>query len=198
MKKLLVTLILLSFAISGMVVTFSGTASKYSDIRDEYATSGHANSNHGYNANTYCANCHSPANGDPDATHSDNDPIAPEDWENIGCMDCHGKLRGEDALTPDELCTSCHSGSRHAPDFQGYGDVMHNKKGVQCIDCHMPPTPTGTGGEHKSHAFEAPDGPESCGIGNENCHENKDDDWGQKQLDKGIHDKGSYGQIKKE
>jgi formate-dependent nitrite reductase cytochrome c552 subunit len=76
---------------------------------------------------------------------------------------------------------------------------MH-KKGVLCMDCHMPHvpddgTPATPDGLHVSHTFKVY-AEYSCGLDRVGCHPNHDEDWAQKQIDKGIHDKGSYGQIK--
>jgi formate-dependent nitrite reductase cytochrome c552 subunit len=190
------------------------------EVVDEWKTSNHANSFHGYNGNTYCASCHSPFQADPGATHSDNDPVPIEEWEGVTCGACHpphdlrvewGTPIGnydvdagewvpvyeEDA---DDLCEFCHTGSRHEKEFQGFGTVMHKK--INCIDCHMPDVSSTTRPEkHRTHEFPIPDADnveETCGLDNDDCHPNHKEDWAVKQIEKGIHEKGSYGQLKKE
>jgi hypothetical protein len=185
------------------------------EVVDDWYESNHANSNSGYNANTYCAECHAPFQADPDATHSDNDPVPTEEWQGVTCGACHpphnlrlewGTPMGnydietqdwipvyeEDA---DALCEYCHTGSRHEKEFQGYGKSMH-KKDVKCMDCHLAEVPDETPrGGHLSHTFDVY--PEfSCGLENEDCHPNHKLDWAEKQIEKGMHEKGSYGQIK--
>jgi hypothetical protein len=109
------------------------------EIVSEWKTSSHANSYdepfHGQN--TYCAKCHSPFQADPAATYGSNDPVPSEEWEGVTCQSCHPprSLRTEwgtpfgnfDVATQtfspvyeeaiDDLCTHCHSGSRHSPEF---------------------------------------------------------------------------------
>jgi hypothetical protein len=185
------------------------------DIANEWKASAHGNSYLPFLGNTYCASCHSPFQADPDATHGDNDPIPLDEWEGVTCGACHpphdlrvewGTPIGnydvaagewvpvyeEDA---NDLCEFCHSGSRHEKEFQGYGTIM-DKKDVQCIDCHMPVVPgKESDKEHRSHDFEVY--PEySCGLDNDDCHDNHKEGWAEKQIEKGIHEKGSYGQEK--
>jgi hypothetical protein len=179
------------------------------DVVDSWEVSGHANSNHGYNANTYCAKCHSPFQADADAKHDDNDPISDEDWAGVTCSACHPPhdLRvkwGTDLGTYDiksgewspvykkdhaDVCLQCHNGDdpegRHyIGEFQGFGKSM--LKQIGCEGCHMPKVDAGNG-EFQSHAFVKPDGANSCGTGfgaDPDCHPNKDLDWAQKQWDK--------------
>lgn len=152
-------------------------------------------------------------------------PIPIADWQGVTCSACHPphNLRVEwgtpigtydyetETWTPvyeediDDLCLFCHDGDKkgHAEvdeETQGYTQIMH-KKGVSCVDCHMGATDAGNG-EFMSHGFKIPgEDPDvnSCGTGedgNPDCHPNHTDDWAQKQIDKGMHEKGSYGQIK--
>ena len=90
----------------------------------------------------------------------------------------------------NELCTSCHTGSRHASpsDFQGYGDVMYHKKDVGCIDCHMAKVPTDYDPEERRHTHTFDVGanlPYSCGVGPGGCHSNHKEEWAAKQILKG-------------
>jgi formate-dependent nitrite reductase cytochrome c552 subunit len=161
------------------------------------------------------AECKSPLLWDPAATHEDNDPIAVEDWQDVTCGGCHPPhhLRVEwgtpigivvdptaaedhDIWMPlydtNELCEYCHSGSRHARDFQGWGKVMYEKKDVTCVDCHMADTPNSSpDGFGEYHEFTVADNlPYSCGIGDGACHANKTSDWAAKQMAKAkIHGK---------
>jgi hypothetical protein len=185
---------------------------------DQWEESNHANSNHGYNANTYCAECHSPFQADPAATHSENEPVPIEEWQGVTCGACHPPhdlrvewgtpignydIEAEDWIPRYEedanaLCEYCHTGSRHEKEFQGYGSIM-DKKDVTCVDCHMAKAPTdpayGDYTNRHSHTFEV-DPEFSCGLDNEDCHDNHNLNWAEKQVQKGIHEKGSYGQDK--
>lgn len=58
-------------------------------IYNDWINAGHANSWEESTANTYCINCHAPYQGDPNATHSDNTPVAIEDDEAVTCSICH-------------------------------------------------------------------------------------------------------------
>jgi hypothetical protein len=185
------------------------------DIVDEWKASAHGNSfTAGRNDNTYCASCHSPFQADPDATYGDNDPIPLEEWEGVTCGACHPShhdrvewgtpIGNYDVETgehfpvyeADELCEYCHSGSRHEKEFQGFGTIMHKK--VECIDCHMAKVPSREGDDdHRTHDFHV-DASYSCGLNDPDCHPNHKEDWAEKQIEKGIHEKGSYGQLKKE
>ncbi|MFC5301841.1 ammonia-forming cytochrome c nitrite reductase subunit c552 [Azospira restricta] len=62
----------------------------------------------------------------------------------MSCLTCHtfhGKAEGAQLRQkPEELCTTCHSGSGYAKRNNSEmfaGSPMH-KAGVQCVDCHMP------------------------------------------------------------
>jgi formate-dependent nitrite reductase cytochrome c552 subunit len=195
-----------------------GPAFKLMDVvAVEWSESAHANSyhtgDHG-NDNTYCARCHSPFQADPAATYTDNDPVAAEDWEGVTCSSCHGPHTSTGRVTGnydivtgqyidrhgdfDALCEYCHTGSRHGIEYQGFGKIMHKKTDLGCVDCHMPEDDTYVrDGEEKdihSHSFQP--NAASCGLDDPDCHPNHTDDWAEKQIEKGIHDKGSYGQIK--
>ncbi|UCF08614.1 MAG: hypothetical protein JSW28_02685 [Thermoplasmata archaeon] len=172
----------------------------------------------GDGANDYCARCKSPLEFNPDSGYGNNNPIPPEEWQGITCNVCHtpridghrelgnyipGSGNPEDAETwedveamyvfvehENELCEYCHEGSRHESVFlPGIGRNMY-KKGVTCVDCHMPDVTTENFRDRKSHTWEIyPE--ESCGINREDCHPNKDGDWAQKQIDKeNIHNVG--------
>lgn len=68
---------------------YGGGAKLQPAVVAEWEQSSHANSYQGYNGNTYCAQCHSPLEADPDATHSDNEAIAQSDWQGVTCYSCH-------------------------------------------------------------------------------------------------------------
>jgi nitrate/TMAO reductase-like tetraheme cytochrome c subunit len=181
-------------------------------VTAEWKTSDHALSyDEGSGANTYCASCKAPFNADPAATYGNNDPVAEEDWMGITCGACHPphNLRvewgtpigtydvAEDDWSPvyhdnmDDLCTHCHEGARHESVFTpGFGRNMF-KKGVTCVDCHMPVVPgDDTYRDHVSHSFDIIPA-YSCGTENTDCHDNKDEDWAIKQLEKDtIHNVG--------
>jgi hypothetical protein len=181
------------------------------EVVDDWYESDHANSYAPFLANTYCAQCHSPFQADATADHDQNDPVARKDWQGVTCGVCHPPhdLRVEwgtpigtydiesEEWSPvyeenqNDVCLQCHSG-----DSQGYGNIMSKKIG--CVGCHMQEVDndvTGVEGEHISHSFNIPDA-ESCGVGEEGCHPNKDIDWAEKQTEKGIHEKEPYGQKK--
>lgn len=154
--------------------------------------------------NTYCAQCHSPFEADPAATHSANVVVSADEWQAVTCASCHPphSLRVEwgtpignydiaaETWTPvyeeeaDDLCVYCHTGTRHSRDFNAYGAIMH-KKGVRCMDCHLPkvPNPLDPGRMTRSHTFGVMENlPYSC-I-NEACHDNKTEEWAFKQIEK--------------
>lgn len=58
-------------------------------VSDTWLESSHANSNHGFNENTYCAQCHSPVEADPDATGGSNDLVPLDQWQGVTCAACH-------------------------------------------------------------------------------------------------------------
>jgi hypothetical protein len=176
--------------------------------------SNHAFSNHGFNSNTYCAGCHSPFQADAAATRDDNDPVPLDEWEAVTCASCHPPhdLRVEwgtpigtyDVETgdwspvyeeeADELCRHCHKGSRHAGiEFQAFGNVMSEHKGVRCIDCHMPKVQNTLDADRmtRSHDFlVGANLPYSCGTNAGGCHANHKESWAAKQILKGkIHGK---------
>jgi hypothetical protein len=183
------------------------------EVVDDWYESQHYMSYAPFLANTYCASCHSPFQADPAADDENNDPVSRDDWQGVTCGACHPSHDDRVAWgTPignydietgehfpvydaNELCDYCHKGDRHEKEFQGYGTIM-DKKDVECIDCHLPQVPDGTPrGGHLSHTFEVY--PEfSCGLDNDDCHPNHSLDWAEKQIQKGIHEKGSYGQVK--
>lgn len=180
---------------------------------DTWYAAAHSTSLNASNGNSYCARCHSPFQADPAATHHDSDPVPPEDWESITCSTCHPPhdLRVEwgtpigiydvDAAEwfpvyeaeANQLCQHCHSGSRHQPDFQGFGQAMFEHKDVRCIDCHMPevPNPEDPGRLTRTHDLHAAGNlPYSCGTVEGGCHDNHKPEWAAKQIGKGkIHGK---------
>lgn len=182
-------------------------------VVDTYYDSSHAMSFGSPQANTYCAKCHSPFQADPDASYGNKEPVPQDEWEAVTCGSCHPPhdLRVEwgtpignyDIAAADwsplydanELCVSCHTGSRHTgPDeFKGYGDVMFHKKDVGCIDCHMAKVPTDYDPEERRHTHTFDVGanlPYSCGVGPGGCHSNHKEEWAAKQILKNkIHGK---------
>lgn len=176
----------------------------------DWETSEHGQSfDWGAGANTYCAECKSPLLWNPAATSDTNDPIPVEEWQDVTCSSCHpphdervewgtpiGVIADPTADDPhdkwmplydiDELCVSCHSGTRHAKSFQGFGKVMFYKKDVGCADCHMAEVPNsspdGFGASHTWSVYGSL--PYSCGIGAGNCHFNKTMKWAEKQIEK--------------
>lgn len=164
----------------------------------------------GVGANTYCASCKAPLNADALATGSDNDPVPWEEWQDVTCSSCHPPhdLRVEwgtpigiyepaaatwrPIYDSNELCTECHSPPRHEKVFQGFGQVMFEKKDVECVDCHMAEVPSSVEGQtHESHTWTVANNlPYSCGVGNGSCHQNKTEEWALKQINKDkIHGK---------
>ena len=104
--------------------------------------------------------------------------------------------------SPNELCENCHSreGRHNRIEFQSFGKVM-DKKGVECVDCHMAKVPNDcdTTQPRETHAHdmgvkgsvdaECLDGEVvtvedkeqySC-LG---CHDNKTKEWALKQIEK--------------
>ena len=179
----------------------------------QWEGSAHGNSYSESNGNTYCASCHSQGLADPDASYGNNDPVPQEDWQDVTCSSCHPPhdLRVEwgtpigtyDVDTSEwspvqvedsnELCTSCHAGTRHGKDFKGFGQSMFDKKGVDCVDCHMPEVPLegASDGVIRSHTWTVWDNlPQSCGL-ESGCHSNHSEKWAEKQIAKEkIHGSG--------
>ena len=175
-------------------------------VVDKWFDSKHAQSYGVYQGNTYCANCHAPFQADPLADHANNVPVSPDEWEAVTCGACHPphNLRVEWGTTigiydiateeysplnvddSNALCTNCHTGMRHSQDFQGYGQVMFHKKGVQCIDCHMAKIPVADGlKDRAAHDFNvAANLPYSCGTIAGGCHSNHKESWALKQIAK--------------
>lgn len=70
--------------------------------------------------------------------------------------------------------------------FQGFGQSMYEKKGVNCVDCHMADLPSAVaeGGDYESHTWKVEDNiPYSCGTG-DSCHHNKTAEWAMRQIEK--------------
>jgi hypothetical protein len=123
------------------------------------------------------------------------DPDLEGSWTDIPELD-------EDAVEAQALCTNCHSGPRHGITFaQGYPRTME-KKGVTCFDCHMSEreaeNPDDGYVSYLSHSWNPlEDVAATCGLNRDACHSNHDEQWAEKELEKGIHgDKKSYGQVK--
>jgi hypothetical protein len=177
-------------------------------IVDEWKTTEHANSWLPFLDNTYCAKCHSPMQADFTLENSDDAvKVGFNNWEGVGCSSCHpdhhfrvehgtplGVVTGFDSedkpiyeaiYSFEDLCQHCHG----EKEYQGYGKIME-KKGVTCEDCHIINVPDSTADGHPRHTF-MPTGTESCGVDDSDCHENKDSEWAQKQIDKNkMHGKG--------
>jgi hypothetical protein len=190
------------------------------EVVADWEESGHANSYTESSGNTYCANCKSPIEGDPDAPYMPKVAVPASEWQGVTCYACHTPRISEDGVVTlghelgnyipgsgdpdtattatealamytlvenvDDLCVHCHEGSRHESVYTpGFGRNMY-KKGVTCVDCHMPEVPNDEdpgSGEHYSHTWDII--PEySCGVENDDCHVNKDIDWAEKQIEK--------------
>ena len=176
-----------------------------------WKTSYHGETFRGNNANTYCAQCHSPFEADPLAIEGDSDPVPFESWQDVTCGACHPPhdLRVEwgtpiglyDINTggwipvypeqSNDLCsTNCHAGNKHLVDFKAVGKLMFEKKAVLCVDCHLPKVPNteDPGRFTRSHSLSVEANlPWSCGIEGENsvnCHQGKTEHWAEKQINK--------------
>ena len=112
-------------------------------------------------------------------------------WDRAACD--YGPLIEHDDL--NELCLTCHN----QPDIighsafdappKGWGQVMLERKGVWCVDCHMPIVPYvdrfGVETEGRTHNWKVADNlPYSCGTLPGGCHANKTDEWALKQIAK--------------
>ncbi len=195
-------------------------------IVEEWKASGHGNSYSERVDNAYCGDCHAPMQAAllPDGTRDD--PLGFEDWEHVTCGSCHpdhsvrvengtplGIFTGYDeagaktwlGIFPEDandLCTSCHTGSHHTPNFQAFGAVMFRHKGVRCMDCHMPKVlmeVTNDAGEIETrmvhtHSWDVVSNlPYSCGTIEGGCHSNHKPEWAAKQIAKDkIHGKKSH------
>jgi hypothetical protein len=104
-------------------------------------------------ANTYCAECHSPLNWNPQATRDTAVPVLAGEWMNIPCEVCHeasgtGSLlasiswwdpttdQNQPVADSTELCEKCH---RDTVDFHykvNLDDSVHS--GFGCMTCHEP------------------------------------------------------------
>jgi hypothetical protein len=188
-------------------------------VVDDWEHSEHALSyDNGSGATDYCAECKSPLEYDPSSGYPGS-PVPESEWQGVTCYSCHTpRINGQRELGnyipgsgdpenvttwdevedmyifvehEDELCEYCHEGWRHETVFTpGFGRNMY-KKGVTCVDCHMPNVPTNEDTrDHISHTWDIY-AEYSCGIDNEDCHPNKDADWAQKQIEKeNIHNVG--------
>jgi hypothetical protein len=139
---------------------------------DTWLNSGHANSNHGFNENTFCSECHSPRQWKEII-----EDVALEDWQGVSCGSCHlsHHLAGEvgtrvgnwivgsedpEAEDSWELrfrdynaqCQYCHPGHSGEQGFTEAGAAM--AAFLECVDCHMPKInipvdPRAYGGEYE-------------------------------------------------
>jgi hypothetical protein len=93
-----------------------------------HATNYHNGTGHD-NDNSYCARCVSPLQYDPNVNRTTADLVPEAEWEGITCIVCHdphslelalfnGTEREEAVTDPTDLCTSCHSGSRHGTGWE--------------------------------------------------------------------------------
>ncbi len=200
---------------------------------NEWKASGHGDSYKTYKDKAYCAGCHAPMQAPLYPDPPTDPPTSLEaDWEHVTCGACHpshgvrvangtplGIFTGYDetgaktwsAVFPEDandLCTSCHTG-HGTSDFQSFGKVMYEHKGVRCMDCHMPKIPMTVEGDDPNtpdvveetwtkmlhtHSFDPVAGlPYSCGTNAGGCHSNHKDKWAVKQISKGlIHGKKSH------
>ncbi len=77
------------------------------------------------NSNTFCARCHSPFQGDPEATVTNNTAIPTGTGTGVTCTVCHNPhtlelafydgAEHEEIEDPNELCGKCHSGTDEFP-----------------------------------------------------------------------------------
>jgi hypothetical protein len=122
---------------------------------ENWEGSSHGNTNHGYNANTYCAKCMSPFQFDETVNRTTADSISQENWTDIGCAVCHHphslELRlfngteWEDPVDdPSDLCGGCHGGSDHHHIYDDWEESAHSNSyhgynaNTYCAKCMSP------------------------------------------------------------
>ncbi len=113
----------------------------------------HANTyDGGSSSNTYCAQCHSPLNWNPDATSDTASVVSMGEWQNISCDICHASSGGqvsasiawwdqvavqnEPLASGAQLCEKCHQNPDEAHSQVKLGGSVH--VGFTCVNCHDP------------------------------------------------------------
>ena len=180
-------------------------------VAGKWLSSGHASTFVVGSDNVTCATCHAPLQ----AAAARGPSIPETQWQGVTCSACHPpEAQMSEWHTPiatydvatktyqavalwdaDVLCTQCHTGE-HAPNFEGYGLVMHYA-GVRCIDCHMAKIPTDdpTAERRAAHDFKvAANLPYSCGTYPGGCHARRPESWAARILTLGPMHAAPQGQ----
>jgi hypothetical protein len=100
--------------------------------------------------NTYCAQCKSPSQWDPEATRTEAIDIPKYEFRGITCGDCHNShevtpYKAQLRWSIEETCDACHNGDHHetvrTAELSGEPSVDRNNfpymDNVTCVDCHM-------------------------------------------------------------
>ncbi|MHB9111878.1 MAG: hypothetical protein ACYC4D_04550 [Thermoleophilia bacterium] len=156
-----------------------------------------------------CARCHSPLEA---TVMANGGTVAEGQWQGVTCNVCHPPKAARAGFDPatrigmynvatgtwspvyeenmNDLCTTCHTGSRHGTTFKfGYGKDMWDA-GVRCVDCHMANMPTqalnGETLDIASHTWKV----EANGC--LSCHPDKTVKWAEKEIGKGKIHEGNH------
>lgn len=112
------------------------------------------------------------------------------------CVTCHTssgryRFKSDDLQTANRACTSCHN--EKEAEYEAHTHHSFSSIAPKCIDCHMPMTSFGQM-NRSDHSFRPPMPKASMEFGSPNacniCHDNKNAEWSQKQLDVWGKDKG--------
>ncbi len=104
----------------------------------------------------------------------------------VNCIDCHDQHTMKIKAPDNGLCLQCHS----AETFNTKTHTGHQEQteASQCVSCHMPNTTYMGVDARRDHSFKVPQPHLSTSTNTPNvctnCHENKDNEWAAKSLEK--------------
>ena len=101
-------------------------------VVNKWFESYHAQTDREFNANTYCAQCHSPFQADANATSVSNEPVPLENWENVTCSACHDDPDFEEK----HKMSFKFPGKTYSKSIHGKLNVSGEKNAASCISCH--------------------------------------------------------------
>lgn len=102
----------------------------------------------------------------------------------VTCTNCHDPHTAELKIAEEAVCSQCHIASEYTPEKHTFHEA--NTEASKCTTCHMPETTYMEVDPRRDHSWHVPRPGISQHIKTPNvctsCHENKTDQWADKQI----------------
>lgn len=102
----------------------------------------------------------------------------------VTCTNCHDPHTAELKIAEEAVCSQCHIASEYTPEKHTFHEA--NTEASKCTTCHMPETTYMEVDPRRDHSWHVPRADISQHIKTPNvctsCHEDKTDQWADKQI----------------